>query len=776
MANRKKVLNPLPQKPSNVKKYFEEKGRDIHDAGVIYWLFGVLDGLNLSYSTLKYFFDMHFTNNPKVNTSDYMHDWMNSAGGAAVTAVETLFIMVWSLVASSYNEAEESICDVCYFSDVPTLKKLKQLALRGNKAYIRVGNKLYFAHISNTQTDCYIKEIPITQAKLNQFDAQFPQKEDMIMPASKEQLIITQSLTGHTHFNSLHQTLAELWPYARDIMKGLKNSSKGWRSVITMMNTLGKHPLNHFNSLLLPGAIILGVLGTLNRLWYRQMVSQRKTMQDFNKALLDQIKLRLKQSSPLTEEEYQAYLQQIRFQGSRVKAAAYFSAFIAGMIDSMYLYIGLLGLAKIALWAWPAFVAMSAFCLVFTIAQTLVRVYEEYGYQRKLEVTAAEIKLLLCQQKNLSLLKQLIQELNELNIQLSRQVNDKNLLSLQKEKVEELAKAINEFRQHREQLKALHAKGGFAAFFDGLKGGLAAYSAISSAFFMAGTFMAMTSALFPPALVISLVAIGMACLLGFTTYTLIKYIQERSAQAQEAQDNTPDQKLDNLLKTLKEMQGEHIHHLEPVTHAQVKTVFEEGLRVDPSPQFFFQEWFEIIRSFFSGIGKGSKSVDYTLNPLQEQSQKDGHYHDSRFMLIITGFSALLYSLVLPLKALAKGIGKNVQKTDENEDIPLEEIPRVSKTLKIKEEDSYPSSQETLSRQNKANHSCRTRPKMYSFFSTSAMKSNKKINSKSQNLELPESSMEVDFPNIQELKNFSPVIEKQNPREIKPLYRFASNMN
>ena len=71
----------------------------------------------------------------------------------------------------------------------------------------------------------------------------------------------------------------------------------------------------------------------------------------------------------------------------------------------------------------------------------------------------------------------------------------------------------------------------------------------------------------------------------------------------------------------------------------------DGLAVDPSPQFFFQEWFEVIRSLFSGLGKGQKFVDFAGNAMQEPDEH-GHYHDTNIMYILALFSAALFGVTL----------------------------------------------------------------------------------------------------------------------------------
>ena len=104
---------------------------------------------------------------------------------------------------------------------------------------------------------------------------------------------------------------------------------------------------------------------------------------------------------------------------------------------------------------------------------------------------------------------------------------------------------------------------------------------------------------------------------------------------------------------------------------------KDGLVLDPAPQFFYQEWFEVIRSLFSGLGKGQKFVDFAGNPLQEVDEQ-GHCHDTPVMFVLASISAIFFGVILGLRAFARGLGRTpLGEVDLNADIELATI--ISKT-------------------------------------------------------------------------------------------------
>lgn len=539
--------------------------QELHKAAWIYALFGALDGVSLANSTIRYLFDVIYTNNPDVQSGDAMHHWMMSPTGFIVTALESIAIIACSIIA-------------------------------------------------------------------NQVDS--------------------KSKGGYKQF------IALIWPYVRDAMKASKNGLRGVRSLIQIANALGHVNINF---LILPLGLALGLLAICNRIAYRYMKDERKKMSDANAVCLAEIEAKTQAGEVLTEDERRAYYKEkIQQQAGWKRAACYATAFTGGFLDSMYLYLGVLGLGTLA---GPAFIPMAVFCFVQSVFCIMSRVYEEYTYQRNLEINAAEIDLALYLNYKGPWITATFARLEELSKTLADKSLDENVRATLQAKSSKLGLklkgAIDEFTNKRNRLQSLQTLSYTEAFFAGIKNGLAAYSAYNSAIFFVSTILLIASATFPPALLITGVSLGIGFIAGFIVASLIQ-AHRHQAEQEKKQQASPDNKLLGMMAALKEPGLMHVEQPEPVD-----SILGDGLVVDPSPHFFFQEWCEVVRTCFSGLGKGIKSVDFTMNYLQ-RTDVEGHAHDTMLMQCLSIVPSLLYAVVLPMFALVKGFKKTPEKKKQEE--------------------------------------------------------------------------------------------------------------
>lgn len=442
--------------------------------------------------------------------------------------------------------------------------------------------------------------------------------------------------------NKFKSYVAIIWPYVRDVTKGLKNAYKGFRALIQVFELLGAG--NDLRSLIVPVGVFLGVLSAANRVWMRYEVNRRKDMMKANAQLLADVK----DKPSMSLEEIAQERAKIQSQSMALRRMMLLSSVYGGIVDGLYLYVGVLSLCSLAP---PAFIAMTVFCAIYFIACVATRFYEEYDFQRRLVIAQVKIELALTGRE----LEENITLLNNLSLEISEEKQDgmtdarKNLQTSLVDKIGELNQNFKENRAYLHKLSTLSLP---SAFFAGMKNGLAAYGALASIMFAVATVIVLASANFPPALLITCVALGMALLIGFIAHSLIYAHRHQVEQNEKAHTNPENKELQELLQKLKETNN-YIDNLKP---DHVKDVISKGMVVDSSPQFFYQEWFEIARSFFSGLGKGSKAVDFTMINFQERAA-DGHYHDTPIMFVITAFSAVIHAVALALRAHSRGFGK-----------------------------------------------------------------------------------------------------------------------
>lgn len=427
--------------------------------------------------------------------------------------------------------------------------------------------------------------------------------------------------------------IAAAWPYFRDIMKGLKNAYKGWRSTVVAIALLGGTNLNY---LIAPVGLVLGVLAAANRFWLRSMVEARKVMMTANAELL----LEIKKLRSLSVEERKTYLRQLQYQSTASRVMAYASVAVGGLIDGLYLYVGVLGLAVLSS---PMFMAMAIICAVYTVACVVTRLYEEYDFQQRLVITQTKCEI--------ALLSKLV-ETTYAQLLFLRSKKNKTLQDLMAitQLEEEVCQYIKDFVEKRQVLMEQTSRGYFSGILFGIKNGLYAYSALASILFLIGTILVLTGTAFPPALMVTCVLMGLVLMTSFAIHSVVStYLHNNKTKVEE--EERPYLHLDEMRRSI--LEGDLDCYMEGETfHESIK----DGLTMDPSPQFFYQEWFEVFRSLFSGFGKGQKFVDFAGNPLQELDEM-GHYQDSPIMYVLAVFSALFFGSVLALRALARGLGR-----------------------------------------------------------------------------------------------------------------------
>lgn len=528
----------------------------LHETTYVYALYGALDGMSLSYSMVKYLFDMRYTAQ-RVNTSDLMHEWIQTPAGFAAVVAESVILFSVSILANVLSENKDA---------------LKQSALKKN--------------------------------------------------------------------------IVSSWPYMRDVLKGLKNGYKGVRSSAQVVNMFTDSDLKH---LIFPAGLVLGVLAAGNRVWYRRMRNTRKSMMSDNDELFDKILKARCLDTELRNDVLGKFKTQIEFLES-IKYTSYLSQLYGGIVDGLYMYMGVMGLATLS----PAVSAAMALSCVLYVAMCIVtRIYEEYDYQRLLRASQGKIELAIYEKES-GLAFDKLQE--------TFRASGEEGLKGQKDAYDGFMAKIVEFEKKRIKQRELLTLSYSSAALSGLKDGMAAYGVVASFTFATAAVYAIYSTAFPTAFLIASTISGLGLLVGFMAialYTNHLHIRaQREADApskKKEQEMTSHEKFTKFLEDIKKTKEKNSDILKFESTDVKKRIFH-GMELDPSPQFFFQEWCEVFRSFFSGVAKGQKSVDYTLNRFQE-ADANGHYRDTPAMLSLSVASSIVYTIVFALRAHARGFGR-----------------------------------------------------------------------------------------------------------------------
>jgi len=442
------------------------------------------------------------------------------------------------------------------------------------------------------------------------------------------------------------------WPYIRDVVKVAKNTKSGISTSIKVANQLFETDVNF---LVLPLSLILGSLGAVQRIWMRRMRSWRKDMMKANDKILEEIE-QLQVINDRVVAEFRERMKRHR-QAESEKHLALLAAAYGGAIDSLYLFVGIF---SIAMPAWPALVVTTAFCGIYSLACVLGRMYEEYAYQRDLEITEAKNELALLRREQGEAMHLSFLQLQEISMQLAQGNRDPELIGQQQGIAAKLMEYIETFNDKHSQLQNMLSLSNTSAFLAGLRDGLSAYGALVSSMFCLSTILFLTGVTFPAALLVASISSGLVLLAGFITNSMVThYLHRKQLEADHSQSTERLSRILGVLENVK--QG--VPEVQPLPEEDSWQFLSD--EVCSSPQFRFQEWFEVIRSLFSGPPKGLKFIEQVLNSLQEPDE-NGHYKDTPVMMVFAAVFAVLYALSLAISAYIKQFNKVIARPEKQD--------------------------------------------------------------------------------------------------------------
>ncbi|WP_019216642.1 hypothetical protein [Legionella tunisiensis] len=439
------------------------------------------------------------------------------------------------------------------------------------------------------------------------------------------------------------QAIMVLWPYCRNVISELKNANKGVRNVLKVAALF--HETN-LKSMMMPAGVLVGTASVLNRIWFRGVQDQRKALKDNFKKLLKEIAvLELKESDKVDinalkerKDALKEYYDKIPHEINAQLRYAYLSAAYNGMIEGLAYYIAPLALMSFTS---PAFIPVASVCMVLSAAALTARIYEEYEYQRGLELETLGVKLQL-KRRELDILGA---QSDILKRTMTTQT-DQNALTLQ------YAELSQEIIDLGIEVNAKTA-GMVNHALRGVKNGLAIYAVI--------TKMLMTSLMFvstvPTALLLSNAVIAVSLLVGSTAYSLLQYYKELS----KVQEN-PNQT--------------HIALEDAYSKANriLADLIEAHTMAATPGTGFYTEWLDVVRAFFSGLGKGQKLIGYILTISFLEVSLHNDFQDKPIVLKTSVALGIFCSVVLSLRVYAINFGSKAspENTEANEEV-LEEL-------------------------------------------------------------------------------------------------------
>lgn len=598
----------------------KQYARWLHDTYFCYVVYGFLDGLSNSYSLIKYCFDILFADSD-ISTSILMHDWLLTPEGLA-TAITSAFIIVSSSM----------------IANVPEERTNKYAFLR-QVSYIQPYGRDLVKALKNAQkgTRSTIQSISmLSGAELN----------FLMLPSAL--ILGGLSVLNRLWYRSMKDERIAKQKINAELLSAIKSGALLNEDACKVFRT-------GYNYCVKPEH--LTAEDTVKNTLYFKIQGDaleytvRSPKGKIETALIEAEKLKelgCKLSSPLTEEQLKPYLPEIikitslnkhtycttgiQTQTDTIRTIGFVSAAYGGFIDGLYNNMGVMGITALTP---PIFIALFACSALLFVVTMINRIYEEYDYQRKFVSSQTKIELELCGE----IMRYHIQRLQEISEQLSNPLypvylneEDDDLIESQplsqedEEKLSDmppdlralcrkqlqitslLTQNLKKFNEYHAELDSQTTLSYGLAVLAGLRNGLYACSAIGSMMYaVAGASVIF---LFPvsPFFLLACMAASVACLVGFLIYSLVNtYLHERDKKPQQASTN---KNLGDFLKSVKTAIHESSSSIQDLLQpTKVTEAIDDGKAINGTPQSFYQEGFEDVRTFFAALRQVGKLAD-----------------------------------------------------------------------------------------------------------------------------------------------------------------------
>ena len=636
---------------------------ELNQNTIVHAGYGFVEGFNLAYSTLKYFFDLKHAEDNQIVASDDLHLFMTSPLGAFVTLVTTSFIIATSVLANTFDKKNGTnkyqLTIATYFPYLRDALKTTKNALKGVRNTIfAIGLLLKDNYKHLIFPLSLILGIPSLFNRLlirsmdNELKSTMNSSKSLLtqvmgwgkiyladkMPSPRDKQYANNYVFIH---NATTQQLVYINPE--------KNADN--KEVIILDEASTKNLSVQLNKLkekekekLIANAIRNGKTDKEAELAAEIYLKKNKNIY-IQPGMLELTEIL---SFSVLEGHTNNFKQRISNHYEKatpsftLQLKRYVSKGYNGFIDGLYLFMGPI---TAAVFAPEIFITIAILSSVYVLANILNRLYEEHKDMNDLHIS--QIKL-----KHATSLFELEQALSR-----AYEFNDTTDIRIKKHFSNTIEEKMQAFLKTRIDLKSAYAIPQHLAFFIGLQRGLMAYSALTSLMYCALFLYFVSGVMVPPMLVFGCVIGGAAILSGFITHSLLFL----TSTAQPDETDCATNEIKNEVDHIKNLLDKEHCVINDERKRNIKRKFTEGMILDPTPQFFFQELSETLRSIFASFSKGQKEIEFLFNMFQEKDQ-DGHYRDSSFMIKLMVPVGILLSAAFGVRTFAKEFsGKDCRK-------------------------------------------------------------------------------------------------------------------
>lgn len=620
-----------------------ETAKFVYQSRAINAAYATLDGLIISYSVFKYYFDILTSSTG--TASDVMHQWMLTRLGRVEVIAASAAILYTSCIGNIFmDDDKKSKFNQMVYDAWPYLRdlfKALKFSYRGIRSTLTLAKHLGYNYQSLTNPLGII--VGVAAALNRSWYRKTVMEKRKAYKTSNNDLIKQAKALGDNY---------DFCEMPEDEERGPYEKNKLYLKIDKISGLLRYRVYDpHSNPQLVYASIPLDTL--FNPQTTNPNVADLKKY--YSQQILFKTLANKHTTTTNTKQQREEMLAKIKRQDTLPHWRAMLSSVYAGLSDGLYTYMAIFAISALT----GALLTNIAICNAgFVLLCIINRCHEESEFQRELRQSELSAELVLYS-KDIEELFWMLHEQSE------RDANSDTLGPFHHD--ESGALKLERLKKTRDELERIVSLSYTRAALKGLRAGLYAYSAVCGAMLITSMSYLITtgSAIIPPAVIVLGILAGIISLILTTLHSL--YINHCHIVKQKNNEKELKFQYNSLGQIIEAKTSSREIGL---TSDQEKYALLTCMVVEPSPQYPVQETFDTLRSGLTGIaGKGQKAIDFLCNGYLVPGE-NGHYQETPTMTKVGLMCSLLYGGIYALKTF----GSKLRSNDKELPVPLSSWP------------------------------------------------------------------------------------------------------
>lgn len=590
--NSEEVHYPKYINPEHIKK----TAKNLHQDTRIYTAYGLLDFCNLGPKLAETVCDAASGMKNSSLASAAFYDWLRTPQGIIEAAVGFIPLAFLSAFYSSYYGDKSVKGKFIYRSGQATRDSFKGLknAIRGTKSTVRAASLVSGQHLNYLLMPLGLTFAALSVANRFWNRNMTNKRKDMM---DHNNFLVEQLDTWGT----FHR----LTSFPQDTSDSA-DPLEQYRHSFCLIEDEANPEKN--------GLYYIGYHYETEKTTHTLIFSEKEKIDAFLTALHTDTKIKNKDRPTIqqwrtllpnaADNHFRAFLTgtQLRIQKNEQSKAlqvmSYCSSAYGGLIDGLYMFMGLVSIAALPM---PILMTVAAISFIFSITSILTRLHEEHLYQKTLRITQIKAEVALHEKDVEAKLAALVALDHE-----PTSLSKKHALK------EQVLIALDAFDTAQETLYQTNQLSIIDAIFIGLRQALAAHTAIVCSVFAVALISTVFFSTPLPAIVALLTAaIGVSLAIGLTirsVYTTNIHTAEQNQKHTKKKTTTVE-----FIEKIKSKPIKDLFKDYPDIDTENETQNLRQLAFDVAlPAYTFFSWTDIYRAFFSGVMKGIKLAFFGL--------------------------------------------------------------------------------------------------------------------------------------------------------------------